>query len=176
MQYTNEELLRACQDFFGGVYWAWYSASLKVVGEEKTHEVLMQIAGNFSEMEASFMKMLWGGEFNNLQELSKALDVVHRMVAYEGWKRGSVPEWKWTNENKGYEQIGHCPIYAATPEEFKDKGPTALCTIYCHTIGKKFYGKMGCTIEQDRWLSKGETHCGFHIERLVNISAESANV
>lgn len=163
--YSQEELLRMCQDFFGGAYWAWYEASLKTVGEVATHKILEQLADSFSDLEVTAMKALWGGEFKNLQEMTRALDVVHRVVAYEGKERGSTPEWKLDGVDKGYEIINHCPIYATTPEPFKNQGPTALCTIYCHNIGQKFYAKMGCTIVQDTWLSKGQTHCGYHIER-----------
>lgn len=165
MEYSQEELLTMCQGFFGGAYWAWYEASLKVVGEATTHKIMEQLADRFADMEVEAMKALWGGEFNSLKDMSRALDVIHRVVAYEGKKKGSTPEWKMEGLDKGYETIDHCPIHASTPESFKDKGATALCTIYCNNIGQKFYAKMGCTIIQDSWLTKGHTHCGFHIER-----------
>jgi len=163
--YSTEELLRMCQDFFGGVYWAWYESSLKTVGEAKTNEILEQLAESFSELEVNAMKELWGGEFKSLQELTRPLDVVHRVVAYEGKTRGSTPEWKMDGADKAHESIFHCPIHAATPQQFKDKKPTALCTEYCHKIGQKFYGKMGYTIAQDSWLAKGQSHCGYQISR-----------
>ena len=168
MQYSDEELLRSCQAFFGGLYWAWYSAAVQAVGEEKTAEIMKVMCGRFAELEEVYMKQLWGGEFRSLQDLAKPLDVVHRMLTYEGRTRGSVPDWTWSDENKGYERIGYCPIHAATPEEFKDKGPTPLCTVYCHSIGQQFYGRMGCSIRQDSWLSKGGTHCGYHIEKRAD--------
>ena len=163
--YTTEELLRACQDFFGAVYWAWYEVAVRVVGEEKANALLIELAEKFSALEAETMRQMWGKPFQSLVEITKPLDVIHRMVAYEGPTRGSTPVWAMENENKGYEKIYHCPIFATTPPEVKDKGPTALCTVYCHTIGQKFYGRMGCSIEQDSWLSKGQSCCGFRIER-----------
>ena len=171
--YTTEELLRMCQDFFGGVYWAWYESALKAVGETATNKILEQLADNFSELEVAAMKALWGGEFKNLQELTRPLDVVHRVVAYEGSTRGSTPEWKMDGVDRGHESISHCPIHAATPEHFKGKGPTALCTVYCNNIGQKFYDKLGYTIVQDSWLAKGQSHCGYRIERRVKGEASS---
>ena len=165
MQYTDEELLRACQEFFGGLYWAWYGAAVETVGAERTDEIMKLMCARFAELEEAYMKMLWGRDIGSLQELSKPMDVVHRMLAYEGPTRGSVPEWTWRGPDQGYERIGHCPIHAATPAEQKGKGPTALCTVYCHSIGQKFYGRMGFAIRQDSWLSKGDTHCGYHIEK-----------
>ena len=50
-EYTTEEMLRMCQDFFGGVYWAWYESSLKTVGEAATNRILEQLADNFSDLE-----------------------------------------------------------------------------------------------------------------------------
>jgi hypothetical protein len=129
------------------------------------------LADNFSDLEVNAMKALWGGEFGNLQELTRALDVVHRVVAYEGPTRGSTPEWEMDGVNRAHESISHCPIHAATPEQFKDKGPTALCNVYCHSIGQKFYGKMGYTIVQDSWLAKGQSHCGYQIECRVTENA-----
>ena len=177
-EYTTEELLRACQDFFGAVYWAWYEVAVKVVGSEKADALLIALSDKFSALEAETMRQLWGRPFQNLREITQPLDVIHRMVAYEGPTRGSTPVWAMENDNKGYEKIYHCPIYATTPDEVKEKGPSALCTVYCHTIGQKFYGRMGCTIEQDSWLSKGEAYCGFKIERkpeLVQLAAQKGN-
>jgi len=165
--YSQDELLRMCQDFFGGLYWAWYEASVKTVGETEAHRILEQLADSFSDMEVTALEALWGGKFKNLHELTRALDVVHRVVAYEGEQPGSTPEWKMEDENNGHETINHCPIHATTPEHFKASEPTALCTIYCHNIGRKFYDKMGYTVRQDSWLSKGQTGCGFNIGRKV---------
>ncbi len=172
--YTNEELLRSCQDFFGAVYWAWYEVAVKVVGEEQANAMLIALSDKFAALETQTMLQLWGKPFQNLREITKPLDVIHRMVAYEGPTRGSTPQWTMENDNQGYEQLYHCPIYATTPPEIKEKGPTALCTVYCHSIGQKFYGLMGCSIEQDSWLSKGQPYCGFKIERkpeLVQLTA-----
>ncbi len=174
-EYSNEELLRACQDFFGALYWAWYETAVKTVGEEKARQMLIELSEKFAELEAQTMHQLWGAPFQNLHQITRTLDVIHRMVAYEGFERGSTPGWTMENENKGYEQVGHCPIFATTPPEMKDKGATALCTVYCHSIGQRFYTRMGCTIEQDRWLSKGDSYCGFKIERkaeLVQLAAQ----
>ena len=174
-EYTNEELLRSCQDFFGAVYWAWYEVAVRVVGEENANELLRALSDKFAALEAQTMLQLWGRPFENLREITKPLDVIHRMVAYEGPVRGSTPVWTFENDNKGYEQIYHCPIYATTPPEARERGPSALCTVYCHTIGIDFYGRLGCSIEQDHWLSKGEAYCGFKIERkseLVQLAAQ----
>ena len=172
-EYSAEELLRMCQDFFGGVYWAWYETSLKAVGEAGTHKILEQLADTFSELELTAMKALWGREFANLHEITRALDVVHRVVAYEGPTRGSTPEWKMDGLDKAHESISHCPIHATTPEQFKGKGPTALCNIYCHNIGQQFYGKLGYTIVQDSWLAKGQSHCGYQIGRSLLVGAST---
>lgn len=164
-KYTCEEMLRAAQEFFGAQYWAWFQSARNVVGEEKTREILVEMANSFTDPEVQYIQSLWGKEFANLQEIAKCMDVIHRMLAYEGFQPGSPPHWTWENENKGHEQIGHCPIYSATPPEFKRNEPTDLCTVYCRNIGEKVYARLDATIRQDTFLSKGESCCGFHIER-----------
>jgi hypothetical protein len=164
-KYTPEEMLRNAQEFFGGQYWAWFTAARRVVGEEKTREILVEIAESFTDPEIQYIQSLWGREFANLKEIAQCMDVIHRTLAYEGLTPGTPPQWTWENENKGYEQIGHCPIYSATPEEFKKDGPTDLCTVYCRNIGEKVYARLDATIRQDTYLSRGESCCGFHIER-----------
>lgn len=157
-EYTPEELLQSCQEFFGGLYWAWYRAALKVVGAEKAEQILMELAELFAESEVAYLKMLWGKEMKTLADISRPLDVVHRIVGYDY-------NWTWENENKAYEGIQRCPIYTATPEAFKGKGPSPLCTVYCKKIGEKAYARLGSTIEVDSRLSEGATCCGFRIER-----------
>lgn len=179
-EYSCEELLRSCQDYFGAAYWAWYQAALKVVGEEKTKEMLEALAEAFARPEVEHLRILWGREFDNLQQISQCMDVIHRIVAYEGFSRGEPPQWDWTDEHTGYEQIGHCPIHATTPEEFRDKGPTLLCTVYCHNIGQTVYAQLGATISQDQFLTKGDKFCGFHItrekpEKLIQIEKEGSS-
>ncbi len=163
--YSDEELLRMCQDFFGSVYWAWYEASLDTVGESATLDILKKLSERFAALEVTAMKALWGREFENLQQVTRALDVVHRAVAYEGPGRGSTPTWEMSGDDSAREKIHHCPIYATTPDRFKDKGTTPLCDVYCHNIGKKFYETLGFRIKQDQWLAKGHAHCGYQIGR-----------
>jgi hypothetical protein len=91
--------------------------------------------------------------------------VAESLLAYEGPERGSTPIWTMENDNRGHEQVHYCPIYAATPPELKDEGPTALRKLYCYSIGQEFYALMGCTIEQDSWPAKGQPYCGYKIER-----------
>ncbi len=156
--YTCEELLRSCQEFFGGLYWAWYRAAVKVVGEEKAEEILVELSEVFAESEVEYLQSLWGKEFKTLADITPPLDVVHRMVGYD---------YAWTMENnfKGYERITRCPIHSATPAEFKGKGPGLLCTVYCKNIGEKAYARLDSTIEVDTRLSAGDACCGFKIER-----------
>ena len=168
--YSDEELLRMCQDFFGGVYWAWYEASLATVGEPATLKILEALSERFAGLEVTAMKALWGGDFANLHDLSRALDVIHRVVAYEGEVRGSTPQWNMSGADSGHEAIHHCPIHATTPEHLKGKGPTPLCTVYCQNIGQKFYGMLGYSIRQDKWLAKGHSHCGYQIDRRDSAS------
>ncbi len=174
-EYTHEEMLCSCQDFFGTVYWAWYEVAVERCGEEKANAMLIELSKKFAAMEAQAMQDMWGKPFENLRQIADTLDIIHRAAAYEGSTRGSAPEWTMENDNAGYERIYHCPIHATTPAHLKDKGPTALCTVYCNDVGPRFYGHIGCTIEQDSWLTKGEPYCGFKIARkpeLVKLSVK----
>ena len=170
-EYANEELLGMCQGFFGGLYWAWYEACLRAVGEEATNRILLELAERFADLEVVAAKQLWGGEPASLRDLTRVMDVVHRVVAYEGPTRGSTPLWQMEGAERAHEKIGHCPIHAATPEAWQRKGPSPLCSVYCHSIGQKFYAKMGYRIEQDSWLARGEPHCGYRIERISAVEA-----
>lgn len=157
-EYTCEELLRSCQEFFGALYWAWYQAVVKVVGEERANEILLALAEEFAESEVAYLKSLWGRDFSTLREIADCLDVVHRMVGYDY-------AWTMDDDFKGYERITRCPIHSTTPEAFMGKGPTALCKVYCKNIGQKVYAKLDATIEQETYLSAGDADCGFRIER-----------
>ncbi len=163
MEYTPEELLRLAQDFFGGVYWAWFQAARKVVGVEQTNEILIELATQFAPQEIAYIKSLWGRDFEDMTGVTKTMDVIHRVLAYEGHKRGSVPTWNMESNLSGYEEIGHCPIHSTTPPEFQGKGPTELCTVYCHSIGNKVYALLNASIEQKACMPAGDSHCGFQV-------------
>jgi len=152
--YSCEELLEACQGFFGGQFWVWYQTVRDVFGEEKCKEVLLKLAENFAELEVAYVKDLWGKEFRNLEELRHCFDVVHEMVGYKC-------SWEMENEFKGYEKISRCPVYDATPEEFKSKG---ICKIYCNRIGEEAYSRLNSNITRDKYLPDGDPYCGCRIE------------
>jgi len=152
--YSFEELLKGCQGFCGGTFWAWYQAVVKVVGEEKAKEVLLKLAEVFAAGEVEYVKGLWGKDFKNLEELTHCFDVVHRMMGYDC-------SWTMENKFKGYEKISHCPVYRTTPDGLKGRG---ICKIYCNRIGEEAYSRLNSRITRDKYLPDGDPYCGCAIE------------
>jgi hypothetical protein len=152
--YSCEELLKSCQAFFGDQFWVWYQTVAKVVGEEKANEILLELAKRFAELEVDYVKMLWGKEFKNLEELTHCFDVIHAMVGYDC-------SWTMEDKFKGFEKISNCPIHSATPEELKGKG---ICKIYCNRIGEEAYSMLNAEISREKYLCDGDLYCGCRIE------------
>ena len=152
--YTCEELLAACQGFFGGQFWVWYESVEQVTGKEVAQKILYQLAQNFAELEVEYIKALRGKDIRDLEELAECFDVIHKMVGYDC-------SWQMENEFVGYETISKCPVFTAMPEKYKNSG---ICKVYCTRIGEKAYAALNCSITRDKYLPDGDPYCGCRIQ------------